>query len=430
MRTPAALLVAALATSLAPSLAGAQAFTPGNLVVMQVDVTSIDGAGTISLQEYTPTGAGVGSAIEVPGTGPGALSLPAVAGHDRHIHRSTDGRFLIFTAYGGAPGATDWSASQAFVVPRVAVLVDASGAIDATTRLTDSYDFTALRSAFTTDGQSIWLAGDNASGGTTTGGLRYTTRGSASSVNLSQVQAPGGARTPDNLRDVRAFDGQLYDCSGSDASVGKGFFAVGSGLPTSGPQMLSPRYNPDGAASTTAFYFIDADPGVPGVDVAYTVASAGGQGLHKYIKTGSSLPWTARGIVSFTGSEWITVAHQPGGPATIYIGGPDGIARIVDADPRGSSVSGAISPADYIIMPEPGLALGGFDFAPELGAPACDPDANQDGNVDQGDVDYLINVVAGGENPTNFDPDFNRDGNVDQGDVDAIIDVIAGGACP
>jgi len=28
------------------------------------------------------------------------------------------------------------------------------------------------------------------------------------------------------------------------------------------------------------------------------------------------------------------------------------------------------------------------------------------------------------------DPDFNKDGNVDQGDVDAIINVIAGGACP
>lgn len=63
-------------------------------------------------------------------------------------------------------------------------------------------------------------------------------------------------------------------------------------------------------------------------------------------------------------------------------------------------------------------------------AGACDPDANQDGNVDQGDVDYVINVVAGGDNPTNFDADFNRDGNVDQGDVDTLINVVAGGNCP
>ena len=62
--------------------------------------------------------------------------------------------------------------------------------------------------------------------------------------------------------------------------------------------------------------------------------------------------------------------------------------------------------------------------------PSCDPDVNQDGNVDQGDIDYLINVVAGGSNTTGIDPDFNQDGNVDQGDIDALLNVVAGGACP
>lgn len=60
----------------------------------------------------------------------------------------------------------------------------------------------------------------------------------------------------------------------------------------------------------------------------------------------------------------------------------------------------------------------------------CNADVNQDGNADQGDVDYLINVVAGGANPTGIDPDFNHDGNADQADVDALINVVAGGACP
>jgi hypothetical protein len=62
--------------------------------------------------------------------------------------------------------------------------------------------------------------------------------------------------------------------------------------------------------------------------------------------------------------------------------------------------------------------------------PPCDPDVNQDGNVDQGDIDYLINVVAGGPNDTGIDPDFNRDGNVDQGDIDSLVNVVAGGNCP
>ncbi|MBY0460371.1 MAG: DVUA0089 family protein, partial [Gemmataceae bacterium] len=64
------------------------------------------------------------------------------------------------------------------------------------------------------------------------------------------------------------------------------------------------------------------------------------------------------------------------------------------------------------------------------GGNVCDPDVNQDGNSDQGDVDYLVNVVAGGPNDTGIDPDFNQDGNVDQGDIDALINVVAGGMCP
>lgn len=62
--------------------------------------------------------------------------------------------------------------------------------------------------------------------------------------------------------------------------------------------------------------------------------------------------------------------------------------------------------------------------------PPCDPDMNQDGNVDQDDVGYLINVVGGGDNPTGIDPDFNQDGNVDQDDVAALIDTVGGGGCP
>jgi hypothetical protein len=68
--------------------------------------------------------------------------------------------------------------------------------------------------------------------------------------------------------------------------------------------------------------------------------------------------------------------------------------------------------------------------AHDAACPRCEPDVNQDGNADQGDIDYLITVVAGGDNPTDIDPDFNQDGNVDQGDIDALINVVAGGNCP
>ncbi|MBY0263734.1 MAG: hypothetical protein K2Q20_15420, partial [Phycisphaerales bacterium] len=79
-------------------------------------------------------------------------------------------------------------------------------------------------------------------------------------------------------------------------------------------------------------------------------------------------------------------------------------------------------------------SAGQFDLYAGFWSPVplfpCDPDVNQDGNADQGDIDYLINVIAGGDNPSNIDPDFNHDGNPDQGDVDSLINVVAGGMCP
>ncbi|MBI1190557.1 MAG: hypothetical protein GC200_07780 [Tepidisphaera sp.] len=100
-----------------------------------------------------------------------------------------------------------------------------------------------------------------------------------------------------------------------------------------------------------------------------------------------------------------------------------------------------VRPPDGPGAANPVTSWGGFTFgtgvyvihlqgACFVGGAACDPDVNQDGVADQGDVDYLINVIAGGENPTGINPDFNQDGVADQGDIDALINVVAGGPCP
>jgi T5SS/PEP-CTERM-associated repeat protein len=111
----------------------------------------------------------------------------------------------------------------------------------------------------------------------------------------------------------------------------------------------------------------------------------------------------------------------------------------------GLSPGGVVSPGDRLTILTAASVVGTFqavnvpDFHVEyfptrvdlvFDGVACDPDVNQDGNVDQDDVTYLINVVSGGLNPSGIDPDFNQDGNVDQDDVSALINVIAGGACP
>ncbi len=64
------------------------------------------------------------------------------------------------------------------------------------------------------------------------------------------------------------------------------------------------------------------------------------------------------------------------------------------------------------------------------GGSNCEPDFNQDGNVDQDDIACLAQVVAGDPSCSNLDPDFNGDGNVDQDDIDALAQVVAGSPCP
>jgi len=82
-------------------------------------------------------------------------------------------------------------------------------------------------------------------------------------------------------------------------------------------------------------------------------------------------------------------------------------------------------------QPDPLFVRGhGVINAAAAALPLCDADMNHDGNVDQDDVGYLINVVGGGENASGIDPDFNHDGNTDQDDIAALIGVVAGGDCP
>ncbi|MCE7973844.1 MAG: hypothetical protein DYG92_05870 [Leptolyngbya sp. PLA1] len=131
-------------------------------------------------------------------------------------------------------------------------------------------------------------------------------------------------------------------------------------------------------------------------------------------------------VTAFLGAQQVgtatTTLSTPGTWPTgrLSISVPGGFDRAVvhyDAPPPTCQDYGVIFLADNITVTR-------------LGPTACDPDVNQDGNVDQDDVSYLINVVGGGDNPTGIDPDFNLDGNVDQDDVAALIDVVAGGACP
>src|SRR5262249_45837909 len=158
----------------------------------------------------------------------------------------------------------DPSADTAAATPRLVVRIAADGTVDSSTALTDAYDQTTMRGATSVDGTSFWVAGDNAGGATLSGGLRYVSSlGASTTANLSRTQDFDSPHTPDNVRGIGIFGGQLYDSSGSNASIGKAVLQVGTGVPTSGSQPLT-TLTTDGA-STNAFFFADLSAAVPGV---------------------------------------------------------------------------------------------------------------------------------------------------------------------
>ncbi|MFT3683802.1 MAG: GC-type dockerin domain-anchored protein [Phycisphaerales bacterium] len=394
-------LTAILTPALLVAVASADPFAPGNLVVMEVSSEFPGGGAAVRLVEFTTAGARVGSPITFDTAGPNAMSMPDISSHDRHIHRSADGRLLTFTMYNTPPrdgsiGGPD--GDGAAVSPRVVAVVNGSRAVDTSTRLIDTCDFTGIRGAVTTDGNQFWLACDNASGATETGGLRYCVKGASTSVNLSHVQVVGGSgATTDNVRDVGIFGGQLYECSGSNASIGKGMFIIGNppaGLPTSGAQTPVP-VTTDGV-SVAGFALIDASQAIAGPDVVY-VATSSPSTLRKHVKQADGT-WLLRGSIPFTFIEDVAAKINANGSVTIYAGGPYGIAVFTDAAPLTANLTGTLGA--FVITPADGYTLGGFDFAPDntVTPPACPADLGQqggqpgaDGALDNNDFIVFIN---------------------------------------
>ncbi|MGH7243928.1 MAG: hypothetical protein ACREJD_10960 [Phycisphaerales bacterium] len=401
---------AALIAVCGTSMAIAAPLTPGNLVVMQV-ADAPDGSGRFTLNEYTKAGIATGNSIAVPFIGLDAMSIPQVTNHDRHIHLSTDGREITFVGYNAIPSLVDPSSLTSVAVPRVIGMLDFHGNLDLTTKLNANYNATSIRGATTVDGSGIWTAGDNASGATPTGGTLYTTHGSNVANNLSKVQSLGLPKTPDNIRDISIFGGQLFNCSGSNSSVGKAAFQVGIGLPTTGSQALT-TLNTDGA-STSSMFMLDLDPNIPGPDVMYTAATVPVDCTHKYVKTGGV--WVLQGQIDFPLIDQVVAEQGVDGGVTVYIGSVDRISVFHDPAPLTGSITGLA--LNSLITPDAGFTLGGISLSPHF----CVGDLNNDGVVD--DADFVLFASAYNllvcDDPTMPYPcpaDFNSDALVDDAD--------------
>lgn len=268
-------------------------FTAGNVVIYRTGVggvtTLVNTGSAVFLDEYTPAGTLVQS-VPMPTTASGAnkqLIASGTATSEGLLTRSADGQYLLATGYArDLGGAGSLAATTSATVNRTVGRVDAAGNIDTSTALTDWANANNPRAATSSDGTAIWVAGG-------TGGVRYTTIGSTTSVDLTSTAASGSFN---NVRQVNIFDNQLYASSGSGTDTFRGVETIGTGLPTTGPQAVTrlPGMTDTNAGNMYAFVLADLTPTVVGVDTLY-IADEGAPALSKFSLVGGT--WTLNGTI-------------------------------------------------------------------------------------------------------------------------------------
>ena len=272
---------------------GVTGFTPGNLVVINVDSTT----SSVSLKEYTTSGT-LSQTVSIPNTGATtALTLSGSSTSEGALSRSENGAYLGFAGYRtGTSGSL-----TARVIARVAY----DGAVDATSAIptTEGYSGNNIRGAvFSNNGSQYWASG-NGSG--VTGGVRTNTFGSTTgSVLVSSA--------PTNVRTVNIFNGQLF--TGASSGTFQGVATVGTGLPTTTGNTITilPGFP---TASGPSTYGFSMSPGaLASGSVAYVAddrtTTSGGIQKWNYDGTTWTLTYTLGTGVSNIGARGVTVDYS------------------------------------------------------------------------------------------------------------------------
>jgi Putative Ig domain len=282
------------AVALLPSFATAAPFTAGNLVVHRVG----SGAGALAatgnpvfLDEYTTAGALV-QTIAMPTTTVGAnrrIISVGTATSEGWLTRSANLNCLLLTGYDAAIPTAGLGASASATVNRVVAVVDASGAIDSTTALSDYATGANPRSAASADCNGIWVGGG-------AGFVRYATKGT---VGVS-TQLNNAAGAADNVRQVQVRNGQLY---ASTAAGTARLYTIGNGLPTTAGQLATALPGIPANSQINSFFFADLSTTVAGLDTLYVADEAGGVngGLRKYSLVAGT--WVSNGVIG-TGADF------------------------------------------------------------------------------------------------------------------------------
>jgi hypothetical protein len=255
---------------------------------------------------------------------------------------SPDGQYVALTGYASnIPAGSSLAGTTAATVKRsVGIIPVSTGLVDTSTALTDFSDQNNPRSVVTSNGTDIWVAGAS-------GGVRYLTKGSSTSTQLST--------TVTNIRQLNIFGNQLFvsDSSGSAIRLG----TVGSGLPTTSGQTITnlPNFE-NNAGSPYAYFFADLSAtnsfGSTGLDTLYVAddgaGSPAGQ-IQKYTFSNATGNWTAsgtiaaaaiRGLTGLVNGTSVSLFGTTGGSSA---SGGGSLYSFTDSTGYGGSVSGSAS---------------------------------------------------------------------------------------
>ena len=341
------------------------AFNSGNLVVYKVGngTDTITNAGiAVTIDEYATNGNYV-SSHPMPTTLSGAnrrLIASGSATTEGQITRSVDKHFLLVTGYDTFPEPTRLGInnSTSANVNRVIGILGADGVADITTALTDDYSGSNIRGAVSTNGTDLWLAGTGSNSG-----VRYTTKGASTSVQLSITP------NPTNIRTVNIFNGQLYITTGSGAF--KAVDSVGSGLPTTAGQTITVLSGMPNTNVTGPDPYAFAIKPVT-ADIIYVSdgrSKTNGGGVQKWVLAGNSwnLSYTLDSGLT-TGLRNLVVDWTTSNP-TIYCVNGDSYTKDMPGN-KIVAVTDIDSTSEFSILATaaPNFMFRGIAFAPEPAA--------------------------------------------------------------
>ncbi len=318
------LLLLSLTSLVAAGASAAADFTPGNILVYRVGSsagtdTLANTGNAVFIDEWT----GAGDYVQSVATG---IFASGTATSEGMLTRSPNGQYVTFTGYAATNGSS-LAGTTGATINRTVGILGANGALTKT-NFSDFASGNNPRSATTTNGTDLWMAGG-------AGGVRYGTTAGGSSTKLSTTVA--------NIRDVEIFNNQLYVSTSSGSSVRIG--SVGAGTPATTGNTIT---NLPGFISSTGspyeFVLLDLDAGVAGVDTLYYSDDAA-NAIGKYSLVGGT--WTARGTITAASVRGLA-ASVSGSTVTLFgstgssgAAGAGTVYGFTDATGYNSSVSGS-----------------------------------------------------------------------------------------